>query len=287
VISFIKVTCHKEATAVTTKPERFISFDPESFEVGGGAIPSGQLLVKTARFKVFDYNGRANPTFSLQLVLVADDNQEYTQYYSAGDPNAFQASEDGRYAVPTGANTAFRSTSNVAMFFGEAVNCGFPANKLAEGDIGVLDGWYAEFKEKAQPERAGLEAQPSTDGRTRKRTLSVPVRSISLPWEASARGAAPAVGVAPGAAVASAAVAAPGAPSDDELNVLGLAVIEKAIADSGGTTAPRETLAQKTFEVYATDGRKSAIMTHLFNPVFVAFLQAQGYTVDTETISKS
>jgi hypothetical protein len=282
----MQVTCHKEATAVTTKPERFISFDPESFEMGGGAIPSGQLLIKTARFKVFDYNGRANPTFSLQLVLMADDNQEYTQYYSAGDPNSFQASADGRYAMPTGANTAFRSTSNVAMFFGEAVNCGFPANKLAEGDIGVLDGWYAEFKEKPQPERAGLEAQPSSDGRTRKRTLSVPVRSISLPWEASARGSTAPVGVT-SATVASAAVAAPGAPSDDELNVLGLAVIEKAIADNGGTSAPRETLAQKTFEVFATDVRKSAIMTHLFNPVFVAFLQAQGYAVDTETISRS
>ena len=263
-----------------TTPASFVSMNPESFEEGGGAIPSGNLLVKEARYEIFNYGGRAPATFAAKLVMLDDANQEYTQYYSGGDPGIFQPSPDGKYAIPQGMTKSFRSSSNIALLFTEAVNAGFPQNRI-EGDISVFDGWYVEFKEKAQPDRPGLASSAPIDGTpARKRTITLPVRTINLPGEASTRAAA-------GGAPPTSTVGAPAAPTADPatLNAEGLNVVKTAIANNGGTSTQRADLSQVIFTSYAGNPIKDALLSHIFQAEFLSHLAVSGFAVSGETIT--
>ncbi len=98
--------------------------------VAGGAVPVDKNMeIREARFVVFDYQGKGNPTVAARLLLVDDDGVEFTQHFSAADPKRFQPSQDGKSVVPLGAAEQLSNSSNFYVLLNNMVSAGFPENR--------------------------------------------------------------------------------------------------------------------------------------------------------------
>jgi hypothetical protein len=254
-----------------------VSIRPSDF-VEGGAVPVDRNLTwKECRFNLFDYGGKAKQTTAAKIVYVDDDGQEFEQQYSVGDPERFMPSADGKTLVATGAAQALSKSSNFYLLLNALINAGFPENKLSE-DISSLDGLYTFNIGLPAPKRAGLAAQPTTDGQaTRDKVLSVPSQILRLPWEKKGGKAT----AKPGAKAVKAEAEDEG---DSDISAKALAFVAKHLDGDGNTT--RQKLAVAVFKDLAKDPDKDAIAGLIFKPEFAATLLQGGYTIVGENISK-
>src|SRR3954463_13477960 len=84
--------------------------------VEGGLLDDADVLVRSARFAKWNYNGTQKDSLFLRTVLVTDDGKEHEEYLSAGDLRFFVPSSDGTKAVPVGAQTKMNINSNFGAF---------------------------------------------------------------------------------------------------------------------------------------------------------------------------
>lgn len=213
-----------------------VSLRPSEF-VAGGLIEQGAFLVKQARFVNWDYNGQANMTIAAKLTLLADDDSEYDQYYSCGDPKNFAPSADGTELIPIGQATALNENSNFAILLKQLAAAGFPEARM-DSRITFIENLYGFMRRVKSPERAGL--QRTGANADRPQTVLIYTEIYNLPWEQPKRGtpamnmqAAP---VANGTAVG--AVGAVGAPVTASVN--GAVVAAAASPAAPGVSADLE-----------------------------------------------
>lgn len=254
-----------------------ISLRPSEM-VEGGAVPVDQnLTIKEARFCLYDYNGKAPMTTAGRLNLVNDEGVEYTQYYSVGDPERFKPSDDGKRLVAVGAAQAVSKSSNFFILANEAVNAGFPENKIGD-DITAFEGLYAFWIGLPEPKRSGLVKAPVVEGQTvREKVVLVPSKIHKLPWEKKAAGAKATAGKPP---VGMKEEEEPGDVTADAVEFIG-----KVVADGGGS-ATRQEVAVRAFKDLANDPNRDAIAAAIYAPITQAALIADGFKVEGETISK-
>jgi hypothetical protein len=245
-----------------------VSIRPSEF-VEGGAVPVDRnLLWKECRFAIFDYTRKSGEvvatTVSAKITYQDDDGTEYVQHYSAGDPNRFQPSKDGKTLEALTASENLSKSSNYYVLMNALINAGFPENKLGE-DISVLDGLYTHNIGIPEPKRSGL-VRETAEG-ARERVISVPDSIIKLPWEGKAGKAAPAKKVE-----AATEEDAGDAESD------ALAMVTEMLADADKVT--RQQVATK-----AIRSKNQPVAKLVFSPKFADALAGAGFSLDGEEIS--
>jgi len=247
-----------------------VSIRPSEF-VEGGAVPVDRnLLWKECRFANFDYTKKDGTvvasTVSAKIVYQDDEGTEYTQHYSAGDPNRFQPSKDGKTLEALTESTNLSKSSNYYILMNALINAGFPENKLGE-DISVLDGLYTHNIGIPEPKRAGLVREAPAEG-ARARVISVPDSIIKLPWENKGKGTTKKVKD----------TAAPAEEDAGDAEADALMMVTEMLADADMVT--RQQVATK-----AIRSKNQPIAKLVFSPKFAEVLTANGFSLDGEEIS--
>jgi len=245
-----------------------VSIRPSEF-VEGGAVPVDRnLLWKECRFANFDYTKKDGTvvasTISAKIVYQDDEGTEYTQHYSAGDPNRFQPSKDGKTLEALTESANLSKSSNYYILMNALINAGFPENKLGD-DISVLDGLYTHNIGLPEPKRSGL-VRETAEG-ARERVISVPDSIIKLPWENKGKGVAKAK-----------ATAAPTEEDAGDAEADALAMITEMLADADEVT--RQQVATK-----AIRSKNQSVAKLVFSPKFAEVLAGAGFSLDGEKIT--
>lgn len=224
--------------------------------VQGGLIDDADVKLLSNRFVKWDYNGsQPQPVLALHVQMQDAEGTTHDQYLSAGDLKFFVPSDDGRKAIPVGAQTKLNLNTNAVQFLISLMNAdvkGELAAKLRSGDdIGVLDGTVVHIIRKAQPKRAGIIVQPVEGGEQRQRTVLTVEKLIAYPWEnkgvpGATAGAAGAAGAAAGggASAPAAAQAAPSASAEVEGACIGAML---SILGASGGSIKKAAIAGKAF----------------------------------------
>jgi hypothetical protein len=247
----------------------------------GGFLDDADVTILGSRFTVWDYQGKGEPTVALKVSMQADgDEQVHEQYYSAGRPDKFQPTEDGKTIEPLGGATGLNVSTNALAFLTSLVNAGFPEDRLGE-DASVLEGAVVHVNQVAQPKRPGLKDQK--DGKTYLMVTKI----IRLPWEAAPHKAAPAakgapatkkaapVAVAIAAPATPAAAAAPAAESNGNMVEKARATVVGILAEKGGTI-PKGKLPTEAFRALASDPDRNAVVSLVYKEDFLVESAASG-----------
>lgn len=247
-----------------------INLNPETFIEGSGLLDDCDATVKSARFEMFDYNGKAaEPAPCLKLVLdVAGDETE--QYYSMGSAQDWIPGEDGKQLLKVGAANSIRLTSNGGIFLGALVGVGFPADKLGD-EISVLDGLQAHFIQTPLPERKGLKKNKEQVAREEKYgppTILVVSDIIALPWEKAKPAGGKAKPAAKAAAAAKAKPAAKAAPEAGGIEEKATEIVMGILAEGEGLT--KKELTPKIFKVMADDVDRNKVIQLTFKDEFLS-----------------
>ena len=162
------------------------SLNPEHAVEGGGLLDDVDAAISKARFVMWDYQGAAREESPAMCLTLDLDGDTHEQYYSMGSAKDWMASEDGKTLVAVGKLEGIRSSTNGMVFLTALVDAGFPAEKLDDGDITVLDGLEAHFVQVPAPERKGLKKTKEQQEKEEKygpKTILVISEVKRLPWE--------------------------------------------------------------------------------------------------------
>jgi len=253
-----------------------VSIRPSEF-VEGGAVPVDRnLLWEECRFAIRQYmqkdgtpvldkqTGEPVETVAAVIKYKDDEGSETTQFYSAGDPNRFQPSKDGKTLEALTESANLSKSSNYYILMNALINAGFPENKLGE-DISVLDGLYTHNIGLPEPKRSGL-VREAAEG-ARERVISVPDSIIKLPWENKGKGAAKGK-----------AVATPAEEDAGDAEADALAMVTEMLADADKVT--RQQVASK-----AIRSKNQPVAKLVFSPKFAEVLTGAGFLLDGEEIT--
>ena len=217
---------------MTTQPGQApaVSIDPEEMEESTGAPIDQNLLIKAAKFIVFDYQGKGAPSVGAMLTYVQDEGTETTQFYSVAsvESRRFAPATDGKTLIPTGSTGKISKSCNFHILMREMANAGFPRDRLT-GDVSVLNGLYAYYVGVPEPTRSGL--QRTAEQAAVRRVIVAPARIHNLPWEPKV--AAPAVDVGTPATATSAV--APPTPVPDPNLAAAVEFVGRVVADGPKT----------------------------------------------------
>lgn len=146
--------------ATKKKDEEKGSLLPKDAMAGGGAVPSGKGKIVKARFAHFDYKEQEVVDDTDEAFVLAvwfemadeDEPRDRPQVYSGGKDR--QATDDGTGFT---GKPGLPGNSNAMAFIQSLLDADSSfEEKLADGDISVLDGLEVELEETKQPERKGL-----------------------------------------------------------------------------------------------------------------------------------
>lgn len=240
---------------------RTASLNPND-AVQGGLLDDADVVIREARFTLWNYNGAAKDTTALRVSMEDADGKQHEQYYSAGDPERFVPSDDGRKLYLTGTATALNASSNVVQFLKSLIDAGFPAAGLTD-DIGAIDGLKAHVNRVTQQKRSFQGAAPDNG---RERTILLVTKVIAMPGEKPKKGGAKAATVS----VAPAVSAANGSEVSDEIADAAAQYLLEILAENGGSIE-RQKVSQLAFQkaLKAKDARKSEITKAVFNEQFL------------------
>lgn len=137
------------------KTQKFVSFLPADM-VQGGLIDDQDVEIVSARFAMFDYNGKAEASLALRLELKDSDGGVHEHYAGLGKKTTenFTPSDDQCNLVPTGEATALNKGSNFDILLSSIILAGFPESKLAKG-IDGLDGTKVHILRKKIERKGG------------------------------------------------------------------------------------------------------------------------------------
>jgi len=130
-----------------------MSFKPSDAIQGGGMVPEGRYHITRARCMGWDYNGqRLDLVPCLEVVYTNADEQEFTQYYSAGDPKNWTPTEDEKSFKKIGSASHLNNSSNCYTFWAAAMRAGLSEDKIGN-DCTILIGMDVDVIHEASPER--------------------------------------------------------------------------------------------------------------------------------------
>src|SRR3990167_1802900 len=180
--------------------------------VQGGFLDDADVIIEGASFAIWDYNGKGKATTALRVAYKDGDDKLHEQYYSAGSPERYVPSDDGKKLLLTGTATGLSNQSNLVKYLTALVNAGFPVDKLGD-DVSGLVGLRAHVNAVSQP-RTNMQNEGDKD-----RTILLVTKIIALPGQKPGGGVSKAAGGAGKTAAAKAvpAAAAASAPTDDEV----------------------------------------------------------------------
>ena len=244
-----------------------VSLKPSEAVEGGGAIPVGKnLTVMASSYALFDYNGKAPTSVCLRQVLKDEENVEYTQYWSVGNPDRYTITQGGADIEGPPMN----KSSNAFAYLENAVLAGFPENKIETA--GSFVGTKSLFK--AHTPKPFVDAQGvSKQGKA----ILVMEKVISLPGAKIATSAKKTTTTK----TASAADAV-----SDEVKGEIIALVSWVLAQNGGEA----TKSKVASAVYAKDSpiaaskNKSTIGGLVFKPPFEGVIKELGFTLEGDTV---
>lgn len=248
----------------------YVSLRPSDAVHGGGMVPEGDYEITEARFGAWDYAGtRPVPVPALSVVF-ANENQSYTQWYSAGDGKNFVHTEDGKRLKKTGSAGSLNDQSNCFQFLASLVNAGFSEDKLGS-DITVIVGCKIQLMHQATQER-------DIKGVTKKAsTLAVIGKIYAYPWDKDAKPKKSAA-KAPPKQTAS-------APNGNEaaLRPRALDLLCSALRDAPNRSIDRKTLPSAVFKkIPPTDADRGELMNLVVREDFLNSLLDSGVLYDPE-----
>lgn len=248
-----------------------VSINPANAVQGGGQFDDVDVVIKSVRTTLWDYNGKIpSPVVALMVTFQHDEGGEFSQYYSAGDPKHFVPSEDGRTFVPVGNVAGLNENTNAMAFLVSLINSGFPSDKVTD-DVTVFEGTRVHVQSIPQPKRPGLVQSAG------KNTVLVVNKIFSLPWDQpKAVSKAPKIGpkAGPVQVQTQAAVAETTSPAG-ALTPTGEAMHAKAIEGvvgilaSKGGQIPKAQIAQEAFKAFAKDPERNAIVAMIYTDAFL------------------
>lgn len=133
------------------------SYVPLNQAAQGGLIDDLDCLIADAAFVQWDYNGNIDhEVLALGIQFQDDNGKTYDQYYSAGELTYFVPTDDGAGIVPVADKQLLNDNTNAMKFLMSLLECGFPDDKLASGNVKEMVGTKVHVKQQAQPKRQGL-----------------------------------------------------------------------------------------------------------------------------------
>ncbi len=258
---------------------RVASLNPTD-AIQGGLLDDVDVIVESARFTMWDYNGKAKTVTALRVQYKDGEDKLHEQYYSCGDPERFVPSDDGKKLLLTGTATALNTTSNVVLYLSSLINAGFPSAKLVD-DITTIEGLRAHVQRVTQAKRAGI-----TQADDKERSLLLVTKILALPGEAVKGGTVKAAKPkATAAAVAAAPAVAALAPGSD----LAPKTIEYVVAaaQGAGGNISRQAISQKVFQLAmgAKDPDKATVCKLAFDEAFLTANSGPRFTDDGTPIA--
>ncbi len=177
-------------------------FKPSAMVEGGGLLDNVNATVKSARIVMFDYAGKASkPVPGIEFILLTEEGEEVSQFWSVGKPEDWQPSSDGKKIEAIGRAVALNVSSNGAYLIKSIVNAGFPEDKITD-EITCFEGMEAHFIRTAPATKRNVPARPArADGRVFEDTILTVDKIHKLPWEKKTSKATGKATPAPGPAV--------------------------------------------------------------------------------------
>lgn len=255
-----------------------VSIRPSDFTKGGGLINDIDATVKESRWVIWDYNGKsAKPGLSNHVIYVDDDGAEHDAYYSAGDPDAFVPSKDGKTLVKVGKRDGLSDSTNFFQYISSWINAGFPEDDIDGSDVSFMDGKKVHVLREAQPERKGIAKDPND---TREKT----VLCISKIYDAKGKAtAAKRTATAVGGKANGAAAAA--ADTGGELDDAAAEAIIMALGEAGGSISKAK-LSQALFKQLAGNADRNKIIQFAFKDEFLG-ADGRPWTFDAKAATVS
>jgi hypothetical protein len=263
----------------------------------GGSLPDGFIgEVTKARFVPWNYQGKSKTVLGAAILITPDEEsgfEPFTQYYSAGNIEQFQPSNDGMepvadptdwsgtpddledyegvYALPVGQKDQLPGGSNWGHFLESLHECGMSYEDM-DADITFLEGVRGRFDRVPQRERKGIVSAPVEEGqKTFQKTILV-ITQLEKAAKAAGKGKA-------AAAKTNAKAAANGA-GDEDFNERVHDAIVAALNAADGTLGKKKVaqlfLRSKDFD----SAEKQAAVALLNDEDFLA--SAEGFAYDDE-----
>ncbi len=245
--------------------EATVSIRPSEFGHGGGLIDDVDALIKSARWVVYDFNGKAPDTVCACVTYEVEaegGKEEHPDYYSIGKESskAFIPGKDGKTLKKIGQKETLSDGCKFFQFISSVINAGYPEEKIDGSDLSFMDGLFVHVKREAQPERKGIQRDP-TD--TRDRTTLC----VSKIYEKGAKGASKSTGKS--ATTTAASGKSNGAAVDTDLDTKAADAVLAALGEAGGTlTKPK--LSQALFKALKGDPDCNKVITLAFKDDFLA-----------------
>lgn len=244
-----------------------VSLKPSDAQAGGGGLFDDlDVLLKSLRFRTWDYQGKIQtPVLGLEVVFERLDGEEagttFEQVYSAGDLKFLVPSPDGSEAVPvTKERTGLTEGTNALQFLLSIVNSGFPEHLIGQ-KVTAFAGVKAHVNRVPQQKRPGIAKAAGQSGKDdilvvtnilnkaeiQAGTYQTPGATAAKAPAAGKKAAAPKTATPAAAAPVPAAQAA--APGDQDA-VIGRAVdiVMQILTDKGGSIA-KASVAGEAFKI--------------------------------------
>ncbi len=237
---------------------RVASLNPND-AVQGGMLDDVDVIIESARFALWDYNGKSKTVPALRVQYKDGEDKLHEQYYSCGDIERFVPSDDGKKLLLLGTATALSTGSNVVQYLTSLMNAGFPAAKLVE-DVSTLDGLRCHVQRVTQAKRAGIVQTDDKD-----RSILLVTKILADVGKAKATG--------PKAVKAATAAPATAAAPTTDADTLAPKTIEYIVAAAvgAGGAINRQAISQKVFQLAmaAKDADKAAVCKLAFDEAFL------------------
>ncbi|MDG6912583.1 MAG: hypothetical protein JRN35_05820 [Nitrososphaerota archaeon] len=243
-------------------------YNPDNFTTGGLPVNNAELEWANVGFVKFNYDGSSPETVALHVDYKVG-GEVYPQHYSVGDPKRWNIVDGGRNIEPVEEGESIRKSSNCGQLLAALVNSGVPQNILADAaGIDVLNGLVTY--NVGQP-RTDLNGKPVVDEQGRPKTMSLPTRVVSAPWDKKG---------------GKSKKSATGSATSADLDPAIIAFLEAQLAANNGEVE-RKDLATALYSDKKLAPNAATYAGVLFSPDGVAKLAAKGFVLDGETFSKA
>lgn len=161
------------------------SFNPDTFQEGGGLLDNVDVKWKEIRAVMWDYNGTIPQEVPAVCIImeVEDAEEPVEQYFSCGGAKDWSPSKDGTKLVSVGEAKGINKTSNFGILLTSLVEAKFPVAKMNTDDLTIFEGLECHMVRQKEPERKGLVRALRADGKVFEKTNLVVDHIIKLPWE--------------------------------------------------------------------------------------------------------
>lgn len=263
------------------------SFNTKDFIVGG-LLDDVDVTWVNVKCEMYDYGGKADaaPCVGADLVTGDEEGAPVRQYWSVGNADNWEPSEDGKYMIPVGKDSGFRKGSNVFLLLKSLEEAGFPMERFNDGDITALEGLRTHMVRKPAPKREGFTqtVRRGQDGKEFENKILLVESIITLPGEAAA--AATPVQKAKAAAKTKAATKAKSnvepqaeaAEADVSLDDKAKEILTMLIVEGGGAVSKKD-IPSQAFKVMGTDPARNKVLALLFKDEWIS---GNGFTISAE-----